>query len=108
MAVGRRKQSPRGTPASPYSQADLAEVSDNPELTRDELKKAQPFAKAFPELAESLRRARGKQKAPTKQLISIRLDRDVLEVFKATGDGWQGRINDTLRAHASRLPTKRS
>ena len=33
----------------------------------------------------------------TKQAISIRLDRDVLAHFRATGAGWQARINTTLR-----------
>ncbi|MBD3733433.1 MAG: BrnA antitoxin family protein [Sphingopyxis sp.] len=29
--------------------------------------------------------------------VSIRIDRDVLEYFKAGGPGWQTRINETLR-----------
>lgn len=40
---------------------------------------------------------RGLQKAPTKKLVSIRLDQDVLERAKADGPGWQTRINDILR-----------
>jgi uncharacterized protein (DUF4415 family) len=35
--------------------------------------------------------------APTKQPISIRLDEDVLEFFKAQGSGYQSRINKVLR-----------
>ncbi len=35
----------------------------------------------------------------TKTQITLRLDTDVLEKFKATGDGWQTRINDVLRAN---------
>ncbi|WP_370551266.1 BrnA antitoxin family protein [Glaciimonas sp. PAMC28666] len=34
----------------------------------------------------------------TKKSISIRLDADVLAALKASGDGWQTRINDALRA----------
>jgi uncharacterized protein (DUF4415 family) len=86
-----------------YAQADLDTVSDNPELTEDEMAKAKPFAEEFPELAASIRRTRGKQKTPTKQLISIRLDKAVLDAFKATGEGWQGRINEALRARAAAL-----
>ena len=41
---------------------------------------------------------RGPQKAPTKKLVSLRLDQDVLERAKADGPGWQTRINDILRA----------
>lgn len=43
---------------------------------------------------------RGPQKAPTKQLVSLRLDRDVLAHFRKTGRGWQARINATLRKAA--------
>ena len=32
-----------------------------------------------------------------KQHVSLRLDADVIAKFKATGKGWQGRINDALR-----------
>jgi uncharacterized protein (DUF4415 family) len=35
--------------------------------------------------------------APSKQPISIRLDADVLDFFKAQGNGYQGRINRVLR-----------
>ncbi|TPN11925.1 BrnA antitoxin family protein [Mesorhizobium sp. B2-1-2] len=34
---------------------------------------------------------------PVKVRITTRVDADVLEAFKATGDGWQTRINDVLR-----------
>ena len=40
---------------------------------------------------------RGAQKSPTKKLVSLRLDQDVLERAKAGGPGWQTRINDILR-----------
>jgi uncharacterized protein (DUF4415 family) len=36
----------------------------------------------------------------TKTQVTLRLDTDLVEKFKATGDGWQTRINDLLRAHA--------
>jgi uncharacterized protein (DUF4415 family) len=32
-----------------------------------------------------------------KQLVSLRIDRDVLEHFQQEGPGWQERINETLR-----------
>ncbi len=34
----------------------------------------------------------------TKEMVSLRLDREVLDHFQADGPGWQDRINDTLRA----------
>ena len=49
---------------------------------------------------------RGPQKAPTKQLVSLRLDREIIEHFKAQGTGWQTRLNDVLRTavQASKAP----
>jgi uncharacterized protein (DUF4415 family) len=35
--------------------------------------------------------------AQPKQAISLRVDADVLEKFKADGPGWQGRMNAALR-----------
>jgi uncharacterized protein (DUF4415 family) len=32
-----------------------------------------------------------------KELVSLRIDQDVLEHFQADGPGWQDRINDALR-----------
>lgn len=33
----------------------------------------------------------------TKKQVTLRLDSDVLESFKVSGDGWQTRMNDALR-----------
>ena len=41
---------------------------------------------------------RGLQPAPSKASISLRVDADVLEWFKAQGPGYQTRINSVLRA----------
>lgn len=32
-----------------------------------------------------------------KEMVSLRIDRDVLDHFQAGGPGWQDRINDALR-----------
>ena len=32
-----------------------------------------------------------------KEMVSLRLDRDVLDHFQKDGPGWQDRINDALR-----------
>lgn len=39
---------------------------------------------------------RGRPKGGKEQ-VTIRLDKDVLARFRATGDGWQGRINEILK-----------
>jgi len=42
---------------------------------------------------------RGRPKAAvTKEPVKLRLDADVLAALRASGEGWQTRINDTLRA----------
>ena len=52
-------------------------------------------------------RRRGPQKTPTKELISIRLSRDVLAGFRAGGPGWQGRIEAALKRSLARArPTR--
>ena len=37
---------------------------------------------------------------PARELVSLRIDRDVLEHFQAEGPGWQERINKALRKAA--------
>ena len=56
--------------------------------------------KPFSELPQSLQtKLRGRPKAASpKEAVKIRLDADVLAALRASGDGWQTRINDTLRA----------
>lgn len=42
-------------------------------------------------------RGRAGQETPTKERITIRLSRDVVENFRATGEGWQTRLDAALR-----------
>lgn len=62
---------------------------------------AQPFREAFPDLAKSIDREisrRGRPKAEiTKKPVTIRLDADLLERYKAKGKGWQSIMNEDLR-----------
>lgn len=45
------------------------------------------------------KRLRGRPKsAQTKVAVKLRLDPDVVAALRATGDGWQTRVNDALRA----------
>ena len=37
-----------------------------------------------------------------KELVSLRIDQDVLEHFQAGGPGWQDRINEALRKAAGK------
>lgn len=39
---------------------------------------------------------RGRPAGSKKELVSLRLDKSVLEAFRASGKGWQSRINQVL------------
>lgn len=69
---------------------------DNPEWTDADFAKAKPVSD-IPELAAAMKKMRGPQKEPTKTMVSIRLDTDLVERLRASGRGWQGRVNDLLR-----------
>ena len=46
---------------------------------------------------------RGRPKsARTKQLVSVRYSPEVLAYFKATGEGWQSRMDGVLRKYVTR------
>jgi uncharacterized protein (DUF4415 family) len=46
----------------------------------------------------NIKRGRGRPAAAVKRpTLNMRIDADVLEAFKATGQGWQTRINAALR-----------
>lgn len=63
-----------------------------PEITEAWVQQADLYAGS-----KLVRRGRPKA-AVTKEAVKIRLDADVLTALRATGDGWQTRINDMLRA----------
>ena len=76
----------------------IAGDPDAPEATDEELAGARPFAEVFPDLMESIARNRGRPAIDKpRQQISLRLEPDVIAKFKATGKGWQSRINDVLK-----------
>jgi uncharacterized protein (DUF4415 family) len=85
----------------------------NPELIDDEIpeldaawfRRARPAAEVLPpELLAVLPKRkpgqRGRQRAPVKKKISLRVDAEVLAHYKATGPGWQTRVNDALKKAA--------
>ncbi|MCB1386047.1 MAG: BrnA antitoxin family protein [Nitratireductor sp.] len=64
--------------------------------TREDFRKAKPASELPDAVAKAFPKTRGPQKAPRKVPVSIRLDADVVEHYKATGPGWQARINQAL------------
>ncbi len=90
----------------PKSKALVDAQGEVREITSTDLKGFRPAREALP---ASLRRKvgiRGPQKAPTKERITIRLTPEVVQRFRATGDGWQTRVDaalqDWLKSHKLR------
>jgi len=75
--------------------------ADNPEWTAEDFARAKPAKDVLPgkiyEAAKRYQGERGPQKAPVKKSITLRLDPEVIAYYKASGRGWQGRLNADLR-----------
>ena len=71
---------------------------DNPEWTAQMFAKARPAEEVLPpEVLAAFKRPRGRPaKAAPKVRVAVRLDPDVVAHFRATGPGWQTRINEAL------------
>jgi uncharacterized protein (DUF4415 family) len=81
---------------------------DIPEMTAAHFAAAKTMKDSMPEVVEAMKRGRGRPKAESpKERVSLRLDPKVVAAFKATGDGWQSRINDILAGALPRPTGKR-
>jgi uncharacterized protein (DUF4415 family) len=88
----------RFKPGRGYTEQNWEEVADNPEATDEELAAMVPFVEAFPELAESIRRGRGRpQVANPKQAVTLRLDPETVQRFKEQGPDWRARMSEALK-----------
>lgn len=86
---------------SPYGETDFAKMDayvltqadydEIPELTDEWFETADLYHGG-----KLIRRGRPKTEQPKKQ-VTIRLDADLLDNLRATGPGWQTRVNDALR-----------
>jgi uncharacterized protein (DUF4415 family) len=64
---------------------------------------AQPLTPTQLKAMVPLKALRGRPKSEkTKQLVSVRYSREVVEYFKSTGDGWQSRMDDVLLKYVAR------
>jgi len=71
---------------------------DNPEWTEEMIADARPANEVFAELGITPPKPIGRPKGSgTKVPVTIRLDKDIVERFKATGKGWQSRMNEALK-----------
>lgn len=70
---------------------------DIPEMTDAHFAAAKSLKADMPEVAEAMKRGRGRPKVENpKARVSLRLDPKVVAAYKATGEGWQSRINEIL------------
>ena len=67
------------------------------ELTAGDMARFKPAAEVLPSSLRKKLGVRGPQKAPTKERITIRLSREVVEQFRESGEGWQTRVDAALR-----------
>ena len=90
----------------PKSKALVDAWGEVREITSADLKGFRPAREALPASLRKKVGVRGPQKAPTKERITIRLTPEVVQRFRATGDGWQTRVDaalqDWLKSHKRR------
>ncbi|HZE93016.1 MAG TPA: BrnA antitoxin family protein [Rhizobacter sp.] len=67
------------------------------ELSVADMKRLRSAKKALPGSLLTKLKGRGPQKTPTKERITIRLSPEVVQRFRATGDGWQTRVDTALK-----------
>ena len=76
---------------------------ENPEWTEEDFARARPAAEVLPrELYEKLVGTQKRRRASATVPVTLRLDREVVDAFKAEGAGWRTRIADTLKRVVAR------
>ena len=64
---------------------------------------AKPMTKAQLDSLVPLRAVRGRPKLENKKLLlSVRYSAEVVEYFRATGEGWQARMDSVLRQYVNK------
>lgn len=85
-----------------------SEDPENPLWTPERVAAAKRRDQLPPEIQAIYPRRRGPGKRPAKVSVTIRLSRDAVDRYKATGEGWQTRMNEAIERSAARLPTPRN
>lgn len=75
----------------------IAGDPDNPEITDEQAAQGKSFAEALPDLAEAIKRGRGRPRLDNaKEAVTLRLDPRTVERFKMTGPEWRARMSEVL------------
>lgn len=92
--------------------AGIAADPDAVELDDKWFAEAKPASEILPQIfgakiAQEMLKPRGRPHAEyPKERINIRLSHEVVQHFKATGDGWQTRIDSALRQFITEHPSR--
>lgn len=72
---------------------------DNPDWTAADFAASRPAADLPPEILAQFKNKIGRPRSDNPKLpVKLRLDDDVVAALRATGPGWQTRINDMLKS----------
>lgn len=87
---------------SPDTQTHWVDPDDAPELTDEFFSKATPMVEGrvvpFTEFTAEAKKRMGRPPAEViRPTLNMRVDPDVLDALKASGKGWQTRLNALLR-----------
>jgi len=78
------------------------------ELTKEDFKRMRPASEVVPEIVKAYKegrlKVRGPQKAPKKVQTTLRLSHDVVKFFRATGRGWQTKMDKALKEYVRSHP----
>ena len=74
-----------------HTKASSVDPDEVPELTEEYFERADYY------IGDKLVRKGKPLSGHAKVLLSVRYDADIVEAFRATGKGWQTRMNDALR-----------
>ena len=87
------------TKLNPMDYPDTAiDDPENPELNDMDFKKARPFSEMFPEQHKALVRQGGRPRvAAPKVHIGFRLSQNVIDGIRASGEGYNARVEAVLR-----------
>lgn len=83
----------------PYKPEPPADFDKNPEWAEEDFARARPFKNGFPEQYEAWTKSRAGQPAveQSKVHIGLHLAVDVVEGVRATGPGYDARVEKVLR-----------
>lgn len=81
----------------PRSKARSNASGEVRELSAADLKRFRPLREAMSPSLLSKVGVRGAQRAPIKERIKIRLSQEIVQPFRAAGEGWQVRVDSALK-----------